>query len=236
MYVEDDLLPLSGLQHLAFCPRQWALIHLEAFWADNRLTVEGRHLHDRAHLPTVETRGDVRIVRGLRLHSLHLGVVGQADVVEFHRIGDQDAPTATDAIAVPGVCLPGVRGRWRPFPIEYKRGRPKPGDCDRVQLCAQAICLEEMLGAIVPAGALFYGQTRRRQEINFDAALRQRTADLAGKMHTLFAIAATPRPAYDRRKCGRCSLYDRCLPKTASTPQNIRLYLASALETDGTAR
>ena len=133
MYSEDDLLPISALQHLAFCERQWALIHLEGVWAENQLTAEGRVMHDRAHEPGTESRGDIRISRGLRLRSLRLGLSGIADVVEFHRCGRPDD--------VDGVCLPGVSGSWAPFPVEYKRGRPKSGPFDEIQLCAQALCL-----------------------------------------------------------------------------------------------
>ena len=140
MYTEDDLLPISGLQHLLFCERQCALIHLEQVWAENRLTVEGKNMHDRVHEREAESRPGIRIVRALRLRSLRLGLTGMADVVEFH----------LDS---------GVRSQGLPFPVEYKRGKPKADYSDSVQLCAQAICLEEMLSCTIPAGALFYGTT-----------------------------------------------------------------------------
>jgi CRISPR-associated exonuclease Cas4 len=133
VFSEDELLPISALQHLAFCERQWALIHLEGAWAENQLTAEGRVMHDRAHEPGTESRGDIRISRGLRLRSLRLGLSGIADVVEFHRCGRPD-----DA---DGIRLLGVSGSWAPFPVEYKRGRPKSGPFDEIQLCAQALCL-----------------------------------------------------------------------------------------------
>src|SRR6266567_7026185 len=144
MYDEEDLLPLSALQHLVFCERQCALIHIEGVWADNALTVEGSHLHDRVDEmgPRIESRGDLRIARGVALRSLRLGLSGRADVIEFHRVTEG------------GVELAGVSGLWRPFPVEYKRGRPKRDRCDEVQVCAQARCLEEMLETAVPAGAL----------------------------------------------------------------------------------
>ena len=160
MYEEDELLPLSALQHLIFCERQCALIHVEQAWADNRFTVEGEHLHDRVHDAGGESRGDIRIARGLALRSLRLGLSGIADVVEFHRV--------TEA----GILLPRVPGCWKPFPVEYKRGRPKRDRCDEVQVCAQAICLEEMLAAYVPNGALFYGATRHRFDVAFDQEIR----------------------------------------------------------------
>ncbi|HMB52207.1 MAG TPA: CRISPR-associated protein Cas4 [Thermoanaerobaculia bacterium] len=163
-------LPLSALQHLVFCERQFALIHVERQWADNPLTVDGKALHEQADAGGSETRGDVRILRGLALRCERLALVGKADVVELHRTGGGD-----------GARLPGADGCWRPFPVEYKRGRPKLHDADRVQLCAQAFCLEEMLAVPVPAGALFYGKTRRREEVAFDPALRQRTETAAAR-------------------------------------------------------
>src|SRR5579859_4686917 len=148
MYSEEDLLPISALQHLAFCERQWALIHLEGVWAENQLTAEGRVIHDRAHEPGTESRGDVRVSRGLRLRSLRLGLSGIADVVEFHRCGRR-GDTSGKGLVASGVALPSVSGSWAPFPVEYKRGRPKSGPFDEIQLCAQALCLEEMLGVPV---------------------------------------------------------------------------------------
>ena len=141
-YTEDDLLPLSGLQHLLFCERQCALIHIEQVWAENVLTAEGRIMHERVHEEGKESRGDVRIEFGMPLRSLRLGLIAKADVVEFHR--DREYPDDL----------------WRPFPVEYKRGKPKKGNFDKVQLCGQAMCLEEMLDVEIPAGALFYGKTR----------------------------------------------------------------------------
>lgn len=191
MFRETDLLPISALQHLLFCERQCALIHLERLWAENRLTVEGRRLHDRAHSATHESRGDVRIVRGLSLRSLRLGLAGVADVVEFHR---------GDSVTKP-----------QPMPIEYKRGRPKAHDADRVQLCAQAICIEEMLDTAVPCGALFYGKTRRRQDVAFDQALKRITEQAAERLHAMIASGVTP-PARREPKCDNCSLLNLCLP------------------------
>ena len=166
MYSEDDLLPISGLQHLHFCERQWGLIHLEQQWEENRLTAEGRLLHDRVHEAGSETRPGVVIARGLHLHSFRLGLTGVADVVEF-----QQAEDAAEG----AIQLPERRGWWRLFPVEYKRGEPKADACDEVQLCAQALCLEETLGAAIRGGALFYGQKRRRTDVPFDEELRART-------------------------------------------------------------
>ena len=181
---EDETLPLSGLQHLAFCPRQWALIHLEQAWAENRLTAEGRLLHERADLPGHTTRGILRSVRGMALEHRGLKLSGTADVVEF---------------------------RPEPFPVEYKRGKRKPNDCDLVQLCAQALCLEEMLEVAVPCGAIFYGDPRRRLEVVFTPQLRSRTELLAKQMHTLHRARMTP-AAVPAAHCRSCSLQDICMP------------------------
>jgi len=153
MYTEDDLLPLSGLQHLLFCERQCALIHIEQAWAENLLTAEGRIMHERVHEADRESRGEVRIEYSMPLRSLRLGLIAKADVVEFHRKLD-----------------PGEKGssKWLPFPVEYKRGKPKKENYDKVQLCAQAMCLEEMLDVQIPEGAIFYGRTRRRQDVVFE--------------------------------------------------------------------
>ncbi len=209
VFAEDALLPISALQHLLFCERQCALIHIEGLWAENRLTVEGRHLHDKAHDGPAETRSGVRIARGLALRSFRLGLVGKADVVEFH----------ADAEVFTG----------RPFPVEYKRGKPKRHDADKVQLCAQALCLEEMLGAAVPAGALFYGRTRRRLDVPLDAALRSLTEDTARRLHALLASGRTP-VAVREPKCDSCSLLDVCLPDAMGPRQSAARYFSHALD------
>jgi CRISPR-associated exonuclease Cas4 len=207
-FTEDDLLPLSALQHLLFCERQAALIHLERLWAENPLTVAGRQLHERVDHAPGESRGDVRLARALPLRSLRLGLVGKADLVELHRL-------PSGAEGQPGTSLPGVSGAWRPFPVEYKRGRPKAHHADLVQLCAQALCLEEMLDTPVPAGALFYGQTRRRHDVPFDAALRKETEEAAARLHRLLSSGTTPPPVREP-KCDQCSLIHLCLPDAPS--------------------
>lgn len=216
MYAEDELVPLSALQHLIFCERQCALIHIEQVWADNPLTVEGSLLHDRADSAAAESRAGVRIARGLALHSLRLGLSGKADVVEFHRVdGDQ-----------PGTTLHGVSGHWVPFPVEYKRGKPKRDDSDRVQLCAQALCLEEMLAVAVRAGALFYARTRRRFDVIFDTGLRTRTEAACTRLRALLLSGRTP-VAVREPKCARCSLLDICKPDARR--RSARDYLDAAL-------
>ncbi|MCE5228987.1 CRISPR-associated protein Cas4 [bacterium] len=225
-YAEDDLLPLSGLQHLAFCERQWGLIHIEQVWSENPLTAEGRVLHDRAHEGGSELRGGVLTARAVRLRSLRLGLAGVADVVEFHRV-DSAAETGPPTLAT---SLPGRRGLWRPFPVEYKHGRPKANRCDEIQICAQAMCLEEMLGITIQSGALFYGQIKHRKEVAFDRTLRDLTEFLAGRVHSLFETGATPAAVYESRKCKSCSLLDVCRPEKTASRRDASRYLARELE------
>ncbi|MGD0770595.1 MAG: CRISPR-associated protein Cas4 [Tepidisphaeraceae bacterium] len=207
MFSEDDLLPISALQHLLYCPRQCALIHLEQLWAENSLTVQGKHLHERADSGKSECRDGVRTVRSLPLRSLKWGLIGKADIVEFRveSVGE------------------------RCFPVEYKRGKPKAHDADRVQLCAQALCLEEMLGVMVSAGALFYGKTRRRLDVAFDESLRNLTAQTIARLHELIAARITPSAIYEKAKCERCSLMDLCMPKAGSCSSGAGKYLDYAL-------
>jgi CRISPR-associated exonuclease Cas4 len=202
MYHEDDYIMLSALQHYLFCPRQCALIHLEQTWDENILTMQGRILHERVHEEQREKRGDVIVSRGLRLVSARLGLSGQTDVVEFFR-------------SESGCLLPNYPGFWQPFPVEYKRGKPKKDLCDAVQLCAQALCLEEMLDCRIPSGALFYGTKRRRKDVQFDQRLRDETERCATEVHALLNGGQTPPPVADSR-CGRCSLKEHCLPDTLS--------------------
>ncbi|MCA0392538.1 MAG: CRISPR-associated protein Cas4 [Proteobacteria bacterium] len=188
---DDDLIPLSALQHYLYCARQCALIHLEQQWADNRHTAEGHLLHKRADTPKTERRRGVRTVTAMPLLALELGITGKADVVEFHAID----------------------GVEHAFPVEYKRGRPKAHRADEVQLCAQALCLEAMLGENVESGALFYGQTRRRQDVVFDETLRALTKQTIADTRTMLASCQTPTARYDARRCDRCSLIDLCQPR-----------------------
>ncbi len=216
LYNEDELLPVSALQHLAFCERQCALIHLEGQWAENRLTAEGRILHERAHKTDSETRRDVRTARGLRLRSLRLGLVGVADVVEFHR-------------SETGVAIEGLPGRWRVFPVEYKRGKPKADSCDEIQLCAQAMCLEEMLACDIAEGALFYGKQKRRKQVALDAVLREETAAASRRLHDLLASGTTPAATFEP-KCRQCSLSELCMPDTVGCGKSACRYLHNAIE------
>ncbi len=214
-YSENDLIPISALQHYAFCPRQCALIHIEQVWAENRLTAEGRVMHERVHEAGSESRPDVRTARGLRLRSFRLGLTGVADVVELR-------PDPT------GVAVPGLRGTWRMTPVEYKRGRPKPDRCDEVQLCAQAMCLEEMLNTSIEAGAIFYGQPRRRLDVALDGDLRAETAQASARVHELLASGRTP-PAVEMPGCKSCSLLDLCQPATVGAGKSARRYIGQML-------
>ncbi len=211
---DDDLVPISALQHLAFCPRQCALIHVERVWAENELTAEGRVVHERADLPGLSGAG--RVVRALELRSERLGLSGRADVVEFLPPGE------------PG-------GAEIPFPIEYKRGRASHREADRIQLCAQAMSLEEMLGTEVPRGAVYYHGSRRRVAVEFDASLRAETARLATVLHRTMADGSVPR-ATEMPKCRRCSIREICQPDRpgGETPDDFLAMIA--LEADGHSR
>ncbi len=211
----EDYLMLSGIQHFAFCKRQWALIHLEQHWQENILTFGGRELHSKTDDPFVtEKRGTVLVARSLPIVSHRIKLYGVADVVEFHR--DES-----------GVSINGRKGFWRPFPVEYKYGEPKKGDWDIVQLCAQAICLEEMFKSIITEGAMFYGRVRRRQGVIFDERLRQRVKDLSENMHRLFKEKVTPL-ARKTKACYSCSLVEICLPNL-SEKRSVSRYLADTL-------
>ena len=206
-YPDEQPILLSALQHYLFCPRQCALIHVEGAWSENFLTASGRQLHDRVDRRCGETRKDVHLATSLRLVSKRLGLTGVADMVEFHR---QEVPQDESGITV-AARLPGRGGFWRPFPVEYKRGAPKSHRADEVQLCAQALCLEEMLCVEIAEGALFYGETRRRAEVIFDAELRRLTEDVAEKVRDLIRTSETPPPVLTKG-CRACSLVDVCRP------------------------
>jgi len=239
MFDEEDLLPISALQHLIFCERRCALIYIESLWDENPFTVEGAGLHERAHDNASETRGDVRIARGVRLRSLTLGLSGIADVVEFHRTPDRghEPSPHSGRLRVPGnppdappdaIPLAGASGLWRPFPVEYKRGRQRHEEAYEVQLCAQAMCLEEMLHVHIPHGALFYGKSNRRMDVTFDDDLRARTEAAAARLHELARAGKTP-PARYEKKCDKCSLINLCMPKTTGTRKKVGQYLSRAL-------
>lgn len=217
MFTEDELLPISALQHVVYCDRQAALIHLERLWTENVHTVQGRHLHDKTDEGGREARGDLLIVRALPLRSLAHGLSGIADVVEFH----------CDPL---GAAIPRRAGRWRPFPVEYKKGKPKRHRADEVQLCAQALCLEEMFETEVVEGALYYGTVRRRKAVALDPELRRVTLAAASAFRRIIDAAVTPPPRWGP-KCRQCSLIGDCRPRAVE--KSPRRYLAALLRHDG---
>lgn len=213
---EEDWLQLSGLQHFAFCRRQWALIHIEDLWAENFRTADGRLMHEHVHDQEFrESRGDCLIVRGLAIHSEKLGISGQCDVVEFHK----------DSAGIP---LQNREGLWLPYPVEYKRGKPKEHSADELQLCAQAMCLEQMLCCSVPEGALYYGEPRRRTVVSFSCQLRQQVQNSLSEMHELYQRRHTPK-VKPSKACNACSLKELCLPKLMSR-KKVADYLTAAME------
>lgn len=215
-FKEEEYLQLSGLQHFSFCRRQWALIHIEQQWAENLSTVDGGILHEKAHdADSREKRGDLIITRNMSIHSAELGISGSCDVVEFHRDPK-------------GIPLIDQQGLWQPFPVEYKRGAPKKHDADRMQLCAQAMCLEEMLCCDIPEGALYYGQTRHRERILLDEALRCQVRIMLAEMHELYRRNHTPK-VKPSGGCSGCSLKELCLPKLIKN-RSVAGYLRSSLE------
>lgn len=200
MFAEEDLLLISALQHLIFCPRQCALIHIDGVWEENRLTTEGKHLHERAHQDGIENRPGVRTVRGMALRSLKYGITGKADVVEF-------------------------RGNI-PYPVEYKRGKKKPDKSDEVQLCAQALCLEEMMDVDIYEGSLYYGQPRRRSSVLFTQELRDITVETIKNLREIIGNKKLPKAVYSK-KCENCSLIEQCSPKICDNGKSANRYYAN---------
>lgn len=199
MYNEEDFLQLSGIQHFAFCRRQWALAYIELQWLENVRTVEGKLLHEKAHDASIkEKRGDLIIARALPVHSRELGVSGECDIVEFHR-------------AQEGISLSGREGKYEVVPIEYKKGKPKADDIDAVQLAAQSICLEEMLCCEIPYGYIYYGETRHREKMVFTVELREKVKGMFMEMHKYYEQRYTPKVKWSK-KCNACSLKDICVP------------------------
>lgn len=211
-YNEEDYLNIAGLQHFAFCRRQWALIHIEQQWQENLRTIEGQILHEKAHDGySAEKRGDVIISRGMAVFSRNLGINGVCDIVELHKAQD-------------GVEIFGREGLYKPVPVEYKRGTPKENDCDALQLCGQAMCLEEMLLCDIKKGYLFYGETNRRQMVEFSQTLRDRVKSMLEEMHVLYNRRYTPK-VKPTKSCKACSLNEICMPKlnkNLSVSQYIR--------------
>ena len=211
MYAEEDYLMLSGIQHFAFCKRQWAMIHIEQQWAENYRTTAGEIMHKKAHDESAfEKRGNLLTVRGLRISSRSLGLSGQCDVVEFHQ--DEN-----------GIDLFGYEGKWNIVQVEYKRGTVKENNADELQLCAQAVCLEEMFQMDIPEGFLYYGENRRRHQVEFTSELRSEVERTADKMHEMFRRGHTP-GAKPSKQCKSCSLENLCLPKLQKSG-DVRKYI-----------
>lgn len=199
LYTEDELLPVSGLQHLAYCERQFSLIHVEQIWSENKLTAEGRVIHERVHDPNYKVRKPGTIVlRSMPIKSQIYGLVGYADLVEF--MPDDN-----------GIAIHRKKGKFKLNPVEYKRGKAKEGDFDRVQLCAQALCLEEMFECSILTAELYYATTRRRQLVEIDDSLRLRTKALSSRMHEIFRERLITPVDADEKKCKQCSLKEECL-------------------------
>jgi CRISPR-associated exonuclease Cas4 len=211
---EDQLIPISALQHWLYCPRQCALIHLEQAWAENKFTAEGRVMHENAHEGADETRAGVRITRGMPVVSQSLGITGQCDVVEFTACGGD------------------LKSTLRALPVEYKRGKPKAHRADEVQLCAQALCLEEMLGIVIEYGCLYYGEKRRRTEVVFDGELRELVHNTIGEIRQCFASGITPIAEYEARRCDACSLIDLCQPHAMRFKKGAAAWFSSSLKSE----
>ena len=215
-YAEDDYLMISGIQHFKFCRRQWALIHVEQQWAENVHTVTGELMHKKAHDPYLtEKRKDTIIVSALPVSSRELGISGECDVVEFHKCED-------------GIQLHGHRGLYSVFPVEYKKGKPKLTEEDKLQVVAQALCLEEMFSTRVAQGAIFYGETRRREQIEITEELREEVIHMLAEMHQYYARKYTPK-VKPSKACNACSLKDICLPKLNKTV-SVKTYIEQRLE------
>ena len=218
-YKPDELLPLSGIQHFCFCRRQWALIHVEMQWQENALTAQGRLMHQRADDPTfTEVRNGVITARSMPVASYRLGLSGVCDVVEFHPDPE-------------GVALPGREGKYLPLPVEYKHGKPKTDQSDEAQLCAQAICLEEMLCVHIPAGCLYYGKIRHRVEVEMSETLRQFVFDMSAEMHNYLSRGYTPR-VKTSPACLSCSLVDICLPELEKNTLSATEYINNQIDND----
>lgn len=214
-YREEDYLMLSGIQHFAFCRRQWALIHIEQQWAENERTVEGNLVHKRAHDPfAAEKSKDVIVSRAMPVASRTMGVSGSCDIVEFCRAED-------------GVQLRGHRGLFHIFPVEYKRGKPKETNADLLQLTAQAMCLEEMFCTQIPEGAIFYSEIKRRVKVSFTEELREQVVRIFAEMHKYYDRKYTPRVKWSK-SCNACSLKDLCLPKLGKA-SSAKQYIADKI-------
>ena len=218
-YAEDNYLMISGIQHFKFCRRQWALIHVEQQWEENVHTIMGELMHKKVHDPYItEKRRDTLVVRALPVSSRIMGISGECDVVEFHKCED-------------GINLYGHRGLYSVYPVEYKKGKPKLTEEDKLQLTAQALCLEEMFSTEIPEGAIFYGETRRRDVVEFHEELRLEVKRMFQEMHQYYDRNYTPKVKYSKA-CNACSLKEVCLPKLGKAV-SVKSYMNQILEEEG---
>lgn len=216
MYADDDLLMLSGIQHYAFCPRQWALAYVDSLWEDNHLTIEGDWLHHKVDNPyAMEYDSGTVILRSVCVKSYNLGFFGIADLLELSPLEDEKKKA---------FYVSRYPGRWQVLPIEYKHGRAKRNDIDEVQLCTQAMCLEEMYDIEIPRGAFFYGETRRRVSVVFNDTLRNRVKELSNIMHKLFSNGNIPEAKVEK-KCRSCSLQNICMSQDLRHASSVKEYL-----------
>lgn len=222
VYKEEDYLMLSGIQHFAFCRRQWALIHIENQWEENLRTIEGKIMHERAHEgPTLESRKNILISREMRVFSTRLGITGICDVVEFKKARKEE-----------GISLYDREGYYKVYPVEYKKGEAKEEDADRLQLVAQAMCLEEMMCTEIEYGYLYYGKTRKREKVEISEALRERVEKICEEMHDLFEKQYTPKVKWKPKSCNACSLKEICVPKLLKK-RLVHEYILNIIEEKG---
>jgi len=208
-YDDENLIALSCIQHYAYCKRQCSLIHIEGIWIENVFTAEGRIMHEKVHEENSKTAGGVKTETSVPVRSYVLGFIGKADVIEYCK-NDKGEKLVT--------------------PIEYKRGKSKLDNCDRIQLCAQAICLEEMMNCKIKKGFIFYGKTRRREEIVFVDELRKETIKLAEEIHEFIKAGVTSKAEYEENKCDRCSFLSYCMPKSMQKAVPADKYLQEEVE------
>ena len=220
MYDEEEFLPISLLPHFLFCPRRAALVHIEGLWKENEFTASGAVTHKNANELRSETRPGIRVVRSLDVHSYRLGIVGKADIVEFKKLPHIEGATVNHT----GVKLRGIKGIWSVHPVEYKSGQLRQENSYEIQLCAQAMCLDEMLGVHPADGAIYYGKTGRRLTVVFDPSLRSATERACEQLHGALDNGETPGAKF-QPKCAKCSLMDLCIPKAVGQKRSIKSYM-----------
>lgn len=219
MYSEDDMLMLSGIQHFRFCPRQWALIHIEQQWEDNRLTIEGQILHKHVDDPFYRQKcGDYITLRAVHIASQELGLYGISDAIEL-------LPSSNEKDSIRHPQYPGL---WEPVVVEYKHGKPKKNNIDEVQLAAQVMCFEELYSIRIPYGIFFYAEIKHRVRMDITEELRHTVKQCANEMHTIYHKGIIPKAIY-KKSCDRCSLKDICMPAMTNKTTTVNTYLKNNL-------